>query len=206
MPIIITITEQGNDVHIKATCQVNLSTLTYGVYNNSSFVYAQKFNPKFSLISFSPLYQTFIGTQYVIPLDQDYRWAPSTAPTLDIFDPVSIVYSANWAYSYNPNYLNQLRLTLPTGYVSNTLLTGSMIYQNQTISSLGLNLGKFGATWGASIYNLDYISVLVGPQSTNPDVNITIQNSGSDVLVSAVGEFNQGLNNPPYIYNRKSVV
>ena len=108
MPIIITITEQGNDVRIDATCQVNLATLTYGTYNNSSFVYSQKFNPKFSLISFSPLYQTFTGTQYVIPLDQDYRWAPSAAPSLNTLDPVSIVYSSNWAYSYNPNYLNQL--------------------------------------------------------------------------------------------------
>lgn len=114
MPIIITITEQGNDVHINATCQVNLSTLTYGVYNNSSFVYAHKFYPKLSQISFSPLYQTFSGTQYVIPLDQDYRWAPYAAPNIIGINPVSIVYSANWAYSYNPNYLNELRLTLPT--------------------------------------------------------------------------------------------
>ena len=203
MPIIITITEQGNDVHIDATCQVNLATLTYGTYYNSSFVYSQKFNPKFSIISFSPIGQTFTGTQYVIPIEQDYRWAPSDAPSLHTLDPVSIVYnttattiSANWAYSYNPNYLNQLRLTLPTGYVSNTLLTGSIIYQNQTISSLGLNPGKFGATWGNSNTGIfESISVLVGPQSSNPDVNITIQNSGSDVLVSAVGKSHQGFKN-----------
>ena len=196
MPIIITITEQGNDVRIDATCQVNLTTLTYGVYAGANFVYAHKFYPKFSQISFSPINQSFTGTAYVIPLDQDYRWAPSAAPNIIGINPVSIVYSANWAYAYNPNYsVNPLRLTLPTGYVSNTLLTGSMIYQNQTISSLGLNPGKFGASWGNDTLNPEYISVLVGPQSSDPNINITIQNSGSDVLVSAVGEFNQGLQN-----------
>ena len=199
MPIIITITEQGNDVHINATCKVNLATLNYGTYNNSSFASTIKFDPKKSLISFSPLNQTFTGTQYTIPIDQDYRWGPTSGSTFPS-DPISIVYSANWGYSYNSsNNINPLRLTLPTGYVSNTLLTGTMIFANATISSLGLQPGKFGATWGDSgIY--EYISVLVGPQSTNPDVNITIQNSGSDVIVSAVGKIYQGFRNTSTTY------
>ena len=158
MPIIINITEQGNDVRIDATCQVDLSKLFYGYYNGSNFIYTYKFNPKNSLISFSPIGQTFTGTQFVIPVQQDYRWAPSSATTLSNIDPVSIVYSANWGYSYNPSIgTNPLRLTLPTGYVSNTLLTGSMVYQNQTISSLGLIPGKYGASWGPAQNNLDYI-------------------------------------------------
>ena len=196
MPIIINITEQGNDVRIDATCQVNLAALTFGSYSNSTFGYTFKFQPKFSLISFSPINQTFSGTQYVIPTQQDYRWAPTSSPNLFGINPISIVYSANWGYSWNPNIAtNPLRLTLPTGYVSGTLLTGSMVYQNQTISSLGLNPGKFGATWVNNTGNSDYISVLVGPQSSDPDVKIQISNSGSNVLVTGVGEFNQGLFN-----------
>jgi hypothetical protein len=81
MPIIITITEQGNDVHINATCQVNLGSLNAGSYINSSFASTFKFNPKNSLISFSPLNQTFTGTQYVIPENQDYRWGPTSGST-----------------------------------------------------------------------------------------------------------------------------
>ena len=46
MPIIITITEQGNDVRIDATCQVNLNTLNHGAYGNSSFYSYYKFDPK----------------------------------------------------------------------------------------------------------------------------------------------------------------
>ena len=195
MPIIINITEQGNDVRIDATCQVDLASLTFGSYNNSSFVYAIKFAPKTSLISFSPINQSFVGTQYVIPAQQDYRWAIPSAPNINGINPVSIVYSANWGYSYNPSIgTNPLRLTLPTGYVSGTILTGSMVYQNQTISSLGLNPGKFGATWISNNGKSDYISVLVGPQSSDPDIKLQITNSGSNVLVTAVGQFNQGLN------------
>ena len=195
MPIIINITEQGNDVRIDATCQVNLNSLTFGSYNNSSFVQAEKFNPKTSLISFSPLNQTFTGVQYVIPITQDYRWGPMSGSTFPS-DPISIVYSANWGYNYNLSIgTNPLRLTLPTGYVSNTLLTGNMIYSNATISSLGLNLGKFGATWINNTGVSDYISLLVGPQSSDPDVKIQISNSGSNVLVTALGELNQGLFN-----------
>ena len=82
MPIIINITEQGNDVLIDATCQVNLSSLTFGSYNNSSFIQTQKFNPKNSLISFSPIGQTFTGIQYVIPTTQDYRWGPISGSTI----------------------------------------------------------------------------------------------------------------------------
>ena len=51
MPIIIKITEQGNDVRIDATCQVNLNSLILGTYYNSSFNSYYKFDPKNSLIS-----------------------------------------------------------------------------------------------------------------------------------------------------------
>jgi len=198
MPIIITITEQGNDVHINATCKVNLATLIYGTYSNSSYSLTKKFDGRESQISFSPIGQTFTGTQYAITVEQDYRWGYANAPNID---PISITYSANWGYSYNSsNSINPLRLTLPTGYVSNTLLTGSMIYQNQNLNSLGLQPGKFGATWGDNNGIYEYISVLVGPQSTNPDVNITIQNSGSDVIVSAVGKIYQGFRNTNTMY------
>ena len=196
MPIIINITEQGNDVRIDATCQVDLSKLTYGSYAGANFVYAQKFVPKISLIQFSPIGYSTTGTAYVIPASQDYRWALQTAPNINGLTPVSIVYSAQWGYTYNPNIAtNPLRLTLPTGYVSNTLLTGSMVYQNQTISSLGLNPGRYGASWGTDPNNLDYISVLVGPQSPDPNIKLQISNSGNDVLVTAVGTLYQGLYN-----------
>ena len=67
MPIIINVLEVGNDVHINATCNVNLSIFTNaGVYPNSSFIRTDKFQPKLSLISFSQIGQTFTGNQYLL--------------------------------------------------------------------------------------------------------------------------------------------
>jgi len=192
MPIIINVLEVGNDVHINATCNVNLSIFTNaGVYPNSSFIRTDKFQPKLSLISFSQIGQTFTGNQYVISTNQDYRWAPPTAPLLG--NPFSITYSANWGYLYNPNNTtNPLRLTLPIGYVSNTTLTGSMIYQNTTISALGLNPGRYGCTLGPIGGPNDYLSVRVGPQTSGPNINMQITNSGSNILVTANGVLYQG--------------
>ena len=190
MPIIIDIQQVGNDVHINATCNVNPTIFTDGVYPTSLFFTTQRFQPKNSIISFAPFGVSFYGNEYVIPTLQDYRWAPPTAQLIG--DPQFINYSDSWGFGYGAPGINPLRLSLPLGYVPNTTLTGSMIYTNKTIASLGMNNGRYGCTFGAVGGPYDFLSVRVGPQTAGPNINIQISNVGNNVEVAANGIFYQG--------------
>ena len=190
MPIIINILEVGNDVHINATCNVNPAIFTDGVYPTSLFFTTQRFQPKNSIISFAPFGVSFYGDQYVIPTSQDYRWAPPTAQLVG--DPQFVNYSDSWGFGYGAPGISPLRLSLPLGYTPNTTLTGSMIYTNKTIASLGLNPGRYGCTFGPIGGPNDYLSVRVGPQTSGPNINMQITNSGSNILVTANGILYQG--------------
>ena len=78
MPILITAVQQGNDVRIDATLQLNLNSFTYGFFNNVTVPYnsIQVFQPLSRTIFFRQLGGNVTVDQYVIP--QSFRLGNST--------------------------------------------------------------------------------------------------------------------------------
>ncbi|HEY1687197.1 MAG TPA: hypothetical protein VGG19_20725 [Tepidisphaeraceae bacterium] len=59
-----------------------------------------------------------------------------------------------------PSFVSGGFVRVPAGYVSGTKLSATGIYDNETISSLGLNVGTYTYTWGSTA-NHDNDSVVV---------------------------------------------
>src|SRR3984885_7209912 len=63
-------------------------------------------------------------------------------------------------FAVNPFALSPVIL-LPQKYVSETPLTGSSVFENQSLESLGLNVGEYTYTWGVGGH-ADSLTIRVG--------------------------------------------
>lgn len=63
-------------------------------------------------------------------------------------------------FAVNPFALSPVIL-LPQKYVSGTPLTGSSVFENQSLESLGLNVGEYTYTWGVGVH-ADSLTINVG--------------------------------------------
>ena len=171
MPIIITATQQGNDVRIDATLRLNLNSFVYGIYYNGlvSGVNTQVFSPSNPSIIFKPGTPTYFD-QYVIP--QSFKWSNQ----LTYFTPFNTTYTLPFGTA-NVNGINPFRILVPVGYQSGQVLNGSMIFQGITLAGMGLVTGIYGSSWGTfSNGNGEYISFRVGnvdPSTQNATINFT---------------------------------
>jgi hypothetical protein len=188
MPIIIRATQQGNDVRIDATLQLNLNSFTYGVFNNVLVYYNNQkiFSPISPDIFFRPSTPTLVD-QYVIP--QSFDWG--TAFTY--YTPAFNTYSSPFGILNFGGGTLKYRVLVPSGYQSGQLLTGSMIFTNTNLASMGLNVGIYGTSWGDfSAGNGEYISFFVGnPPSPSLTINFT-QNLNNTVTMTSSGRIYSG--------------
>jgi hypothetical protein len=181
MPIIITATQQGNDVRIDATVQLNLSSFVYGVFNNVTYPYSVSniFNPGTPQIQFRAT-QSQTYDAYVIP--QLFRWS---SDPLIYFTPIVNTYTLPFGI-INQGNANPYRILLPSGYQSGQLLTGSMLFQATTLLQMGLVPGTIhGSSWGNFATGIgEYISFRIGnvnPSNPNLIINMT-QNLGNNTI------------------------
>jgi hypothetical protein len=201
MPIIITATQQGNDVRIDATVQLNLNSFIYGSYSNQSYAYnnSQVFTPGLPIIQFRPTSTVFYDS-YVIP--QNFKWSSGLGYSV----PLNTTYTLPFGIFNFQGNTNPYRILLPPNYQSGDLLTGSMIIPAITLSGLGLQNGTIhGSSWGIFANGTgEYISFRIG--SVNPSVpNLTInmtQNLGNNLITMTsngkifsgpFATFNQGI-------------
>ena len=189
MPIIITATQQGNDVRIDATLQLNLNSFIYGFFNNAPLYNStsQIFSPVNPSIVFKPAALTSYD-QYVIP--QSFKWSNNPS----YFTPFNQTYTLPFGIASVGN-VNPYRVLLPPGYQSGQVLQGSMIFQGTTLANMGLVTGIYGSSWGTfSNGNGEYISFRVGnvdPSTQNATINFT-QNLNNTVTMTTSGRVYSG--------------
>ena len=63
-------------------------------------------------------------------------------------------------FAVNPFALSPVIL-LPQNYASGTFLTGSSVFENQSLESLGLSVGEYTYTWGVGVH-ADSLTIKVG--------------------------------------------
>jgi hypothetical protein len=189
MPIIITATQQGNDVRIDATLQLNLNSFIYGFYNNAgvSSVNTKRFSPATPSIIFQPGTFTYYD-QYVIP--QNFLWSNQA----NYWTPFNSTYTLPFGIS-NEGGVGPRRILVPVGYQSGQVLQGSMIFQGLTLANMGLVTGIYGSSWGDFANgNGEYISFRVGnvdPTAPNLTYNF-VQNLNNTVTLTQQGRFYSG--------------
>ncbi len=141
---VFTVEEIGSDVVVSGTGTINLSDLVQFVSGNSEAIY-------------------IIPSQGIIGGGQDGNLATAY---LTVFGPASFGSGSTKVFADlaagdflaidGPNHI----ITLNSDYDSESFLSNSATYQNQSFASLGLDLGTYVYTWGTG-ENADSLTVNV---------------------------------------------
>ena len=155
----ITFTQSGSDVVEMGTGTLNLSALSEinGTFSVSG-----------SVEGHGSFEQAIVG--------------PSSAITLDGYDAVFLSRPNGFGSGFQTHTASSgsgqafgvqdgggdLAILVPTGYTSNTSLSGSSTFTGQTLASLGLTAGTYTYTWGTGA-NADSLTVQIGPAAAVPE-------------------------------------
>jgi hypothetical protein len=154
----VTITQVGNDVVWSGSGSFNLTSLTLdqnipsvtGGYNKS---FAQ-----FIVGPASSSSATTYGGSSFTTFPTNFGSGPGTAPSSSSGSLFGVVQTAG---PTGPRVL-----LVPQGYVSGTAISGSMTYNSQTISGMGLSGGTYTWAWGSGADASSLVMVIGGTGST----------------------------------------
>jgi hypothetical protein len=129
--VLVTIKQSGNDVIAKASGAVNLTGLGFISDNtvaNSNII------PGINFLNFN----TGLSSSYNLPIHEVKTFGstvniiPSSSSSGDVFTLTDITFPT---------------ISLPRNYVSNTLLSSTMTFNNKTISEMTLTSGIYSWSW-----------------------------------------------------------
>jgi hypothetical protein len=138
---VVTITQVGPDVVWSGSGGFNLTSLT--------------------LVTSAPITSGFAASQAIWiagaaltppgPTGQQYGGASLTYPTTFASGPQTGLPSSTTGSMFGvlPGGVTGRTITVPDGYVSGNIISGSTTYANQTISGMGLSGGTYTWSWGS---------------------------------------------------------
>ena len=164
MALLFTLEESGSDLVLSVSGSINTTSLTNQGLTSGGTV----------LTPTGTTANIAVGTAFLFPTNSMNRWRDftlsgplgfgtvNTTEFPDIFDPT------NDSVGFNPN---QKWIALPTTYVSGAALSGSITFQNTSLSALGITPGDI--TWTLTNGDTIQISALLEPTPTPTPTNTT---------------------------------